>query len=90
MKEPELDETFELYFLTSKDEHVEFIQGWYKAGGSIYTLRSRRMYKPWCQPWQSTSFIITRGQTPFEWGSAYYTINKQNVEADDLLHNKFN
>ena len=46
MKEPELDETFELYFLTDKNEHIEFIQGWYKAGGSIYTLRSRRMYKP--------------------------------------------
>lgn len=60
--------------LTDKDA---FIDGWRKAGGYMDDLACPA---PWCCPWYSCESLTLPGNTPEEWGAAYWEQCRPEVE----------
>ena len=53
----------------TEERQAAFIAGWEAAGGYTDDLESPA---PWCCPWSYTDSILVTGDTPEEWGGAWW------------------
>lgn len=60
------------------EEKDEFIRGWEEAGGQMEDMECPN---PWCCPWYGGGNTTCEGNSPYEWGAAFWKECEPEYEA---------